>query len=168
MIENELFFPINLTYEDAYWGSLLHLYVERSYVLDKKLYHYFVNENSTVLTTNSNHHLDCITTQTMLWAEWNRRGFLSIYRQELEIEHIYSAFLAGMKFLILRYSEPDYNVYLLLRTLILQRIPDYRKNKYIQSNIMSEFHMLMLTSLDVQLNKSQFGEFAENVKKIGI
>lgn len=168
LLENEIFFLPNLTYEDVFWGSLLHLYAQRAYVLEERLYHYFVNESSTILTTNSNHHLDCLSVNTMLWEEWEKRGFLDRFRPELEIEHIYSAYLAGMKALILRYEKPDYNIYLLLRTLILQRIPDYRENKYIQQGCMAELHMLMLEALNTPLNKPQFMEFAENIKRIGI
>lgn len=109
-----------------------------------------------------------ITIQTIVWNEYKRRGFLENYREELEIEHIYSAYLAGLKFAIYRYEVPDYNVYLLLRTLISERIPDYSANKYIRSGELDEKYMLMLTALDCTLNKKQFMEFAENIKKIGI
>jgi len=168
LIENDLLFYKNLTYEDAAWGSLVYLYLKDAYILEKKLYHYYVNEQSTVLSKNSNHHMDCITTQTILWEEYARRGFLNKYRQELEIEHIYSAYLAGMKMLILRYEVPDYNIYLLLRELIKQRIPDYRSNAYIKAGILDEKYMLMMVALENQLNKPQFYDFAKKIKKIGI
>lgn len=168
LLQNNLTFPENLTYEDACWGALLHMYVNAGVIIDKQMYHYFVNDVSTILTANSNHHLDCITTQSMLWEEWEKRGFLEKYREALEIEHIYSAYLAGIKMLILRYETPNYNGYLLLRYLILQRIPDYEKNIYIQNGILHEKYMLALTALKHQLNKQQFMEFAENMKKIGI
>ena len=73
LLNNNLLFPENLTYEDTYWGSLLHFYVEKVYILEEKLYHYFVNQNSTVLQTNSDHHLDLLTVQSMLWREWKLR-----------------------------------------------------------------------------------------------
>lgn len=168
LVSNSLFFAENLTYEDAGWGSLLILCFERALILPDELYHYYVNDTSTVLAKNSNHHLDCITIQTIVWNEYERRGFLEKYREELEIEHIYSAYLAGLKFAIYRYEVPDYNVYLLLRTLIIERIPDYSANKYIRSGELDEKYMLMLTALDCTLNKKQFMEFAENIKKIGI
>lgn len=168
LIDNGLVFPENLTYEDAGWGSLVNLYFTRAYVVHEKLYHYFVNDESTVLKGNSNHHLDCLTIQTWVWGEYIKRGFLDKYRPELEMEHIYSGYLAGMKMLILRYEVPDYNVYLLLRELMLPRLGGYRDNPYIKMGALSEMHMLMLSALDTPLSKSQFLEFAESVKKIGI
>lgn len=168
IIKNNLLFPTDITYEDAAWGSLVQLYFHKACVLDKNLYHYFVNENSTVLTANSNHHLDCITAQTYVWREYKARGFYDIYRYELEMEHIFSAFLPAIKMCIYRYEVPDYNVYLLVRELMLDRIADYRNNPYVMAGRLSEFHMLILTSLDVRLNKQQFWALAENIKRIGI
>ena len=166
LTDNNLYFPTDITYEDAAWGSLFHLYIKKGIVLSKKLYHYFVNDNSTVLTTNSNHHLDCITAQTYVWREYILRGFYDTYRYELEMEHIYSAYLPGIKMSIYRYDKPDYNVYLLLRELMLDRIAEYKDNPYYKR--LSEYHKLIMTSLDVCLNKKEYIEMAENIKKIGL
>lgn len=168
LLDNELFFPANITYEDAAWGSIVHLYFEHACILEKKLYHYFVNEKSTVLTENSNHHLDCLTAQTIVWNEYEKRGFLDKFREELEIEHIYSAFLAGMKMLIYRYEKPDYNIYLLLRELILQRIPDFENNKYVKAGNLGEMYSIMLEALRTQLNKEYFNQFCDSIRKIGL
>lgn len=168
IIENNLLFPIDITYEDAAWGSLVQLYANKVCVFEKNLYHYFVNESSTVLTTNSNHHLDCITAQTYVWREYRTRGFYETFKYELEMEHIFSAFLPAIKMCIFRYETPDYNIYLLLRELMIDRIGDYKQNPYVISGRLSELHLLILKSLDVQLNKQQFIELAENLKKIGL
>ena len=168
LIENDLLFWPNITYEDAGWGSLVHLYVKKVKVINENLYHYFVNDESTVLTKNSNHHLDCLTVQTKVWNEYKRRGFYDKFKYELEIEHIYSAYLPAMKALILRYEKPDYNVYLLLRELMLDRIGDYMANPYVQKGMLSELHMLILTALTNQLNRNDFYILADNIIKIGI
>lgn len=168
LINNNLFFPEDLTYEDAGWGSLFHLYVKKGYVLEKNLYHYYVNSNSTVLTTNSNHHIDCFTVQMWVWEEYKKRGFLDKFREELEMEHIFSFYLAGIKAIILRYEKPDYNAYLLLRTIMLEHVPNYIANKYVKEGRLNDFYLLIMESLKYQLSKNAFLEMAENIKKIGI
>lgn len=168
LVDNDLLFMTNITYEDAAWGSLVHLYVKRAIMTDMCLYHYFVNQDSTVLSTNSNHHIDCLTVQTYLWREYEKRGFLDVYRSELEVEHLYSAYLAGFKMCILRFEKPDYNIYLLLRELVIDRIPDYMKNEYVQKGLISELHMNILMSLKIKLNREQFMELAQQAKTIGI
>lgn len=168
LIENNLLFPTHITYEDAAWGSLVMLYLKHVCVLEDKMYHYFVNESSTVLRKNSNHHLDCITAQTYLWREYQMRGFYKLYRYELEMEHIFSAYLPSMKMCCLRYEIPDYNVYLLLREIMIDRIGDYRNNPYVKKGYLSEIHMLIMVALDNRLSREQFMQLADNIRKIGL
>lgn len=168
MDHNIIFFPTKIAYEDTVWGSLLHLYVNHACIIENELYHYFVNEKSTVLDKNSNHHLDILTAQTIAWREYNNRGFMDKFREELEIEHIYSGFLAAMKVIVLRYDEPDYNVYLLLREIMLDRIGGFDDNKYVKEGRVSEFHMLILKALDTLLTQEQFLQLADSIKRIGI
>lgn len=168
LVENKLYFPENITYEDSGWGSLVHLCVNKAFFLGEKLYHYYVNESSTVLTTNSNHHLDLFTVQMSVWDQYISRGFLEKYRYELEVEHIFSFYLAGIKAIVLRYEKPDYNAYLLLRYLMLSHVPDYEANPYVTSDRFSDYYLMILKSLKSELTKRQFLEMAENIKKIGI
>ena len=168
LLDHELLFPEYITYEDAAWGSLFHLYVKNAYIVKEKLYHYYVNADSTVLTTNSNHHLDCILSQDMLWEEWKKRGFLEKYPKELEVEHIFSGYLAGLKACIFRYEKPDYNYYLLLRHLSYQKVPNFEKNDYLKGDKFPELYKVMLQSLKAPLSRPQFMEFASYVKRIGL
>lgn len=168
LIENNIYFPENLTYEDIFWGSLLTLYIKNACLLNIKLYHYYVNTASTILTNNSFHHFDHITVNVLLWNEWKTRGLYSSYKQELEMESIYSGYLAGIKMLILRFQTPNYNGYLLLRQLILLEMPEIMDNQYLKENILPDKLNLALTALRHQLNKQQFMEFAEHLKKIGL
>lgn len=168
IISNNLLFPTNITYEDAAWGSLVHLYVNKACVLEKKMYHYFVNEDSTVLKRGSNHHLDCITAQTYVWREYRLRGFLDKYKDELQMEHIFSGYLPALKACILRYEVPDYNYYLLLRELMRDRLEGYKDNPYVGKGYLSDYYLMLLSAVDNKLNKSQFIELAEYIKKIGL
>ena len=168
LISNDLSFPPDITYEDTVWGSLLQLYIKKAVIIEDALYHYFVNEDSTVLKKNSNHHLDCMTAQTFVWREYGRRGFLERFPHELQLEHIFSCYLAALKACILRYAEPDYNYYLLLRELMLDRLAGYKDNPYVKQGYLSEYYMMLLSAVDNQLNKEQFMELAGNVRKIGI
>lgn len=167
LVNNNIMFPENLAYEDTYWISLLGLCVKRVCLCEDCLYHYFVNTESTVLK-GGEHHWDYITVQTILWNEMNRRGYLDKYRSELEIDHIFTAYLQGLKTAILRYEEPNYNYYLLTRELVMQRIPHYENNEYIKSGILSELYELMMIALPNRLSKEEFLQFADNVKSVGI
>lgn len=168
LTDNEIYFPENLTYEDNFWGSLLHLYVNKVYMLEEKLYHYFVNQKSTVLQQNADHHVDLLTVQSMLWSEWERRGFLDIYRDELEFHFLFSCFLGFFKVIALRYQTPPYSLYLLLKEIVKERISNYRTNLYIQKGELSEFHNTLMQSMLLPLNKEEFLQLVDYVKTIGI
>lgn len=168
LVENEIFFPENVTYEDAIWGSLLHIYFNKASIIDKKLYHYFVNDNSTILRSNSYHHFDSITSQTILWGEYDRRGLFDKYREELEIEHIYSACLPALKASIYRFDVPNYNMYLLTRVIMKKRVGNYSENSYVKNGILSEIHSLLMKSIDFELCRDDYMTLADKVKKVGL
>lgn len=168
LFEHQIDFFEDVTYEDNIWGTLLHLYVKKAYIFEEMLYHYFVNPNSIIMTSDSLHHYDCITVQTMGWRVYGERGFLEKYREELEIEHLYTAYLGGIKMLIMRFDKPNYSGYLLLRELMLSRIPDWKNNIYVKKGTLGEKFQMIMMSLEFKLSKEEFETFADNLKKIGI
>lgn len=161
--DNQLFFPEKLAYEDCYFSPLLHFYIDRIYLLEEKLYHYFVNPHSTVLTMDADYHTDYLTVQSMKWEEWVRRGLLTDYREELEYDFLYSCYLGFLKIILFRYTEPSYSLYLLLREMVIQKVPDYRQNKYINDGF-SPFYLTLLEALVLPLSKEQFMQFATSAK----
>lgn len=48
IIDNQIFFPKKLAYEDNYWTSIIRLYIKSCYVLNEPLYHYCVNIGSVL------------------------------------------------------------------------------------------------------------------------
>lgn len=167
LIDNEILFPENFTYEDTYFSSLLHLYVEKVYFLEEKLYHYFVNEHSTVLQIDSEHHLDLLTVQIILWNEWKKRGFLEVFKEELEYDFLYSCYLRFLKIIIYRYQIPSFSLFSLLQNLINERIQDYSKNLYIQQIEQPEFYQILFQAISLPMNKNIFNNFIDQIKKIG-
>lgn len=164
LIDNQLLFPENLAYEDCCWGSILHFYVKRVYILEENLYHYFVNKSSIVLRKDAGYHVDYLTIQCMKWEEWERRGFLAVYREELEYEFLSSCYLAFMKIIFLRYTKPSYSLYLLAKEITLSHVPDHQQNKYIKEGL-TEFYQVLLDSLHLPMNKSQFLQMAEYARE---
>lgn len=168
LVDHQIFFPENLAYEDTFWGSLLYFYVQKVYFLEEKLYHYFINPDSTVLQTGSYHHLDLFTVQSMLWREWEYRGFFSIYREVLEYDFLYSCYLRFMKVIVYRCQEPSYSLYLLLKTFILDKIPNYSDNYYLNQIEQPELYKILFRSLSLPLNKDEFKQFTAYIKSIGL
>ena len=168
LMENQIFFPENLTYEDTYWGSLLHFYTTKVYFLEEKLYHYFVNSKSTVLQKDSAYHLDLLTVQLMLWNEWSRRELFEYFKKELEYDFLYSCYLRFIKIIVFRYEKPPFSLFMLLQKLISERIPDYSKNYYVRHIEQPEFYRILFQAITLPMNKEEFRDFTAYIKTIGM
>lgn len=168
IFENQLFFPENLTYEDTLWGSLLHLYAQKVFLLEEKLYHYFINPQSTVLYTDSDHHIDLLTVQSMLWREWELRGFFEHYKEALEYDFLRSCYLGFIKVIVFRYQTPPYSLFLLIKEIIKNYIPDYQNNYYLQEIQQPELHNFIFQAISLPMNREEFWEFTKYVKSIGM
>ena len=165
--ENSIFFPEQLAYEDAYFEALLHFYVQKIYLLDQKLYHYYVNNQSTVLQKDSYHHIDWLTVHIIKWQTWTERNFLTYYREELEYEFLWSCYLGFLKLLALRYNKPPYSLFLLAKNITLERIPEYHTNQYIKEGF-NAFQKVVLETLRHPITQTHFDDIIDMIRKHGL
>ncbi len=168
LISNSIFFPEGLAYEDIYWGGLMNICACCVCLTEDKLYHYFVNRESTLLSAGAGYHTDMLTVQEQLWNEYISRGLMETYGDEIKLEFVYSCALAFWKIIALRFEEPPYNLYQLLCTYTQTHIPDIWENSYVKQGVLPEMYTLMLQSLFNPLGREQFAGFAKNIKTIGI
>ena len=168
LTDNDIFFPESLSYEDIVWGSLIHLYTVNAFVLEECLYHYFVNENSTVIAKDELRHIDQLTIQMKVWREWEGRGFLDDFYDELQYEYFYSGYLPFIKILAIRFSEPSYEMFNLLQCIARKPLADAECNKYLAKESLPELHYTLLRILYAQLSKSEFSRLMESVRSIGL
>ena len=105
--------------------------------------------------------MDWITIQMMKWTDYDRRGILQRYREELECDALCDA--AGfLNVLVLRYDLPSYSWFRLEQEWISQHVPDYRENRYIAH--FNELFCLYLETLYAPVNRA---EFQEAVRRAG-
>lgn len=159
--EAQIFFPEGLAYEDHYWMPLLYMHVSNAYVAAENLYHYFVNPHSTTVSKNRDYHIDLFTVQLRKWSDYERRGILTEYREELQHDALRDAwqFLAQV---ITQYDEPSYSLFQLQRELITEQVPDYRKDPYIAD--FPEIARLFLDILYLPMSRSEFQQVTAQMK----
>ena len=162
LLEAQIYFPEELVYEDMYWHTMLHIYASGFYVVNKKLYHYFANYQSTALSMNETWHMDWLTVQVEKWAEYRRRGLLERYREELEFDCLRDA-VGFLKLIVLRYEEPPFSFFQLGRTLIRGMVPDYRANPYLVH--FTDFYRVLLEALYVPVGRTEFEEIARQARR---
>lgn len=163
LIDNRIFFPENLTYEDIYFGSLVYLYAKRVSIVERRLYHYYINDSSTVLGRNQVHHKDIFEINYMKWNTYEERGFLDKYREALEFDFIMSYYMAGFKILALRFDEIPYDDFMKLKKGTLERVPDFEKNTYCHSHI-TEIYKILLRLLKHPIGPAELAQIQQAFK----
>lgn len=146
LLKNEISFPPHLAYEDIPFSSLIYLYAEKVCIIEKRLYHYSVNENSTTLAKNKPHHRDVFQANYLKWSAYEERGVLNLYRQALEFDFIMTFYFTGFKIFCLRFDRILYDDFMVLKEETLRRVPDYRNNPYCHTHI-PDFYRHLLTLL---------------------
>lgn len=168
LIKNELYFPERLAYEDNIWGPLLPFCADGVYFLEEALYHYYVNSNSLVLKKDADYHVDLLTVHLKLWDEYLIRGLYPKYKDEIEYNFLYTCALGFIKILANRYEHPSFSQYMLMRSIVLEKIPDYRSNRYIKNGDIKEFHLALIEMLYKNIDRKSFYDMLEAVKKSGM
>lgn len=160
--ENEIYFPEKLAYEDHFFSILLYFYAKKVYILEERLYHYFVNEQSTVLMTGAEHHFDILTVNSLLWDECERRGLLRSFRKEMEYQFLSLCYLMSFKMFLLRMSGLPYDYFLRLKEETLKRVPDYHGNPYVKE-LVTDLNKILLELLDISVTEEQFNELGRTL-----
>ncbi|MCH5275102.1 MAG: glycosyltransferase family 2 protein [Lachnospiraceae bacterium] len=165
LMQNDIFFPEKLAYEDHFFATLFYFYATRVYILEERLYHYYVNPASTVLSPNATHHFDILTVHKMLWAECENRGFLTEYRKEVEYQFLTLCYLTAMKMISLRLQKAPYNFFLELKEETLKRIPDYHANPYIKDYV-TEMNQILLQLLDLPISEQDLNAVCDTIRSM--
>ena len=162
-----LSFPEGLTYEDNLWRAKLACSVKHFCVADYPLYHYFVNEESTIMTGDSMHHVDFLTVQLLKWNYMNDNGYLAKYPEATEFDFLHNCYLDFLKLISYRYSKPQYSLFRLLQEFVRDRVNEPKENKYYEKGF-TEFQKLLLGFINVNVTKEEFNEMTSLIKKNGI
>ncbi len=167
ILENNLLFPEEVTYEDNLWCGMLSCKIEHYCKLELPLYHYFVNENSTILASDSLHHIDFLTVQLLKWDYMVSNGYHEEYSDAVEFDFLHNCYLDFLKLICLRYSTPQYSLFRLLQETVRDRINSVENNKYYDQGF-TEFQKLLLGFIYLNVTKEDFANMAQLIQKNGI
>ncbi len=165
LINNQIVFPQKLAYEDICFGAMIYLYARKIYILEERLYHYYVNWESTVLQMDRPHHMDIFEVNEMKWQEYIQRDAYSRFPLAVQYDFVKSYYLAGLKMLLLRYTNPSYETFLKIRNRTKEVAGNYKENPYLQ-NAFSQVYEILLDLLDNDITEKEFHQLARMVKQI--
>jgi glycosyltransferase involved in cell wall biosynthesis len=164
LLENGLYFPEEITYEDNYWAAFLKQELESYYIINEPLYHYVVNEHSTIMQQDSYHHLDRLVIELMKVEEYKRRGLFKLYHDEIEIDFLRMYFINTIRILFVRFREIPYDVIYTMQDNVKELFPEYRKNPYLSE--LPQLQSELLKIVDVPLDKEKIDILAKAYRKV--
>lgn len=167
LVENNIQFPEKIAYEDLFWRSIVYLYVKKISLIDKKFYHYYINPQSTVLKKNDDYHLDLMKINELKYNEYIRRGFLKLYRDELEFDMLDTWYLGMIKTLAFRFDKPPYSEFIKLKSIFNKLMPEAALNKYIEGQF-NEMQKLLISLLNVDVSETDFYNVINICRKTGV
>lgn len=159
--EHDFQFPEGIAYEDNYWESILKLYIKSIYIIDKVMYHYFVNPSSTVMEGDAAHHLERLEIELMKVEELKIRGAFEFYSNEIEWEFIQRFYLNTWYIVFTRFSYvPD--IFGEMKKQIVRLFPEYKKNPYLMQANPREQQLLRLLEMEHNFSVEEL----ERIKKL--
>ena len=164
ILKHQIFFPENMAYEDNYWSDILSLYIKDCYIVDKILYHYVTNSNSTVTGVNQMYHLDRLKIELLKLEKYENLGVTDIpqFADKIEWRFIQYFYLGTMFILFTRFTIiPEDIVNYMIHTVI-ERFPDWEMNPYVVQ--LDPLNSLLLNLLKV--NRRLRTDEIEKIKEL--
>lgn len=162
IIENEIYFPEKLAYEDNYWMSVLSFYIKSCYIEDKIVYHYMTNPTSTTTAANGMHHLDRLKIEEMKLERYQKMGIFDReeFREEIERDFVQMYYLNTFFILFTRFEKVSASIVNQMIKTVWKWFPHWDENHYLTE--LDEMNVLLLQLLKLKRELSD-----EEVNEIG-
>lgn len=133
--EKNIRFPEKIFYEDNYLVPLLVLEAENIVELKEPLLNYFVGNESTTRSYNSENTYDRIKSAELLYNKLVELDKLEKYYSELEFYFLEIYYVRTSVMLIVKFFPIRFKTIMELREKIKIFFPNFKKNKYFQQKI---------------------------------
>ena len=130
IINNDIWFPEHLRYEDNYWMSLVRCYINRISFVEEIGCVHRLNTHSTVRAKNKPYHYDKITIEKMLCEELKRRRLWERYLEAWEYIFITRYCFNNYFHFLERFDKPDLRLLKGLLYELRDAFPQWRSNRY--------------------------------------
>ena len=143
-LDNDLFFPEHLVYDDNYMDKLVLFYVDRCAFVKEYLYHYRIHENSADNMRNAPWLFDRLRIECMVLDDVAARGLNG--RLTDALEHFFmKTYFWNTMLLWEKRSDGDFPVEVLrqMRLEVLRRTPGFRSNKFYRQHFTWRARFLM-------------------------
>ncbi|MDR1467409.1 MAG: glycosyltransferase [Oscillospiraceae bacterium] len=130
ILQNNIFFIENITYEDNHFVRLYSLYINKYSFVNKPLYFYFKNLNSTTNLRNKFYHLDRLLIEKEKIKDYQLRAIFNRYRDGIEIDFVKTFYVNTVILLFAIFDDPPFKKISDLKLELCKNFPEYKKNPY--------------------------------------
>ena len=134
IVNSGVLFPEGLSYEDNYWDACMKLYISSLAIIDKIVYHYFINEQSTVTSRNQIHQLDRLEIELRILEYYREKNVFQTFYDHLMQQFIERYYLSTMYILFLRFDGIPTDIVNEMRNTVKENFPDYRERFSIRTS----------------------------------
>lgn len=161
ILDNQVWFPEHLKYEDNYWVAVLLLYVKDYYHLSGDYYHYRLHGESTTHVQNLKHYREQLEIEERKLDKYKELGIFEKHKDWIEYDFLdaYCRILTG---LLARYDEPPVEFYWDMAQKVRDRFPDYEKNPCLEKDSINQ---ILIDLIGKQIGEEQFREIGGMVKE---
>jgi len=134
LIDNNIFFPEHLLYEDNEIMPLIMAYAKKLAKVEACLYYYFVGTGgSTTEKRNDQHQFDRLITSINMYNHFRDRGLLQEFGPEIEYRFIKLYYVITISLCLNRFDPPAVTRLYEIRDYMFSNFPHYRKNRYFKA-----------------------------------
>ena len=162
LIENDIFCPEQIRYEDIFFCYLAFLYAKSYYRIDEALYYYFVNPNGTVQRRSQEYQFDKMDIALGFLNACNERGLTDLYKDHVEWMFLEKYYVYMLWEVFQEFPERSYSCYLQMKETVHTLVPDYKTNPYRKLSG-NAFDHIMLKLLDYSLEEDTFLELRDEM-----
>jgi len=131
ILNNNVWFPERIVYEDNYWGAIISLYIKSVVYVNEHMYHYRENLTSTTLKRNDYSHFDRLGIEIMKINKYKELGVFDKFYNRFENKFLHLYFINTLFFMFTRFDKVPYSIFLEMQINVKKYFPDYLSNKYI-------------------------------------
>lgn len=133
LIDNQIFFPEHVYYEDNFFSGILQYYLRSGYYLNRCFYHYYYRPESTTSQTSLSSLLDRLTVELMKIEEFQKRGLFDLYHTQIEYDFLKLFYFNTMDLLFAGFAKFPFDIFLYMKKSIIEIFPNYLSNPLLQN-----------------------------------
>ncbi|MGN0496565.1 MAG: glycosyltransferase family 2 protein [Lachnospiraceae bacterium] len=130
IIDNDIFCPEGLRYEDIFFCYLAFLYADSYYAIEDVFYHYYSNPKGTVQQIHNTYQLDKMDIALGFIETCKERGLMEKHKDIIEWMFLEKYYIYMLWEIFEAFPQHAYECYQQMKMVVKEMVPDYQTNPF--------------------------------------